>query len=118
MAHGVPMATTEQSCGSAGAFFVDVGISSTHRIARFWRLDDSPIEMPRAMAPVAATIHTNSSSLVLFDGGAQAADDSSEPSHARWQERQPSYSLDPNAVIAAFTSSQSNPTLPSNSENR
>jgi hypothetical protein len=30
------------SCGAAGAFFLDVGISSTHHIARFWRLQESP----------------------------------------------------------------------------
>jgi len=32
MAHGVPLATTTggESCGTAGAFFLDVGISSTH----------------------------------------------------------------------------------------
>src|SRR5579859_1963046 len=31
MAHGVPLATTkEEGCGSVGAFFLDVGISSTH----------------------------------------------------------------------------------------
>src|SRR5262245_58721987 len=36
MAHGVPLATTGgESCGAAGAFFLDVGISSTHDIARF-----------------------------------------------------------------------------------
>src|SRR5262249_20573879 len=48
MAHGVPLATT--SCGAAGAFFLDVGISSTHHIARFWRLHESLAEMPRAAA--------------------------------------------------------------------
>src|SRR5262245_30048203 len=57
MAHGVPLATTkEESCGSAGAFFLDVGISSTHHIARFFRLNESLVEMPRVAAPVSATI--------------------------------------------------------------
>ncbi|MBV8819139.1 MAG: PHB depolymerase family esterase [Acidobacteriaceae bacterium] len=101
MAHGVPLATTTaESCGSAGAFFLDVGISSTHRIARFWRLHETPVEIPRDVARVPATIQTNSSSLVLSDAGAEGADSSAEPLHARWQERQSSYSLDPNAVIA------------------
>ena len=38
MAHGVPLATTmgDDSCGAAGAFFLDAGISSTHHIASFW----------------------------------------------------------------------------------
>jgi len=32
MAHGVPLATTKggERCGAPGAFFLDVGISSTH----------------------------------------------------------------------------------------
>jgi poly(3-hydroxybutyrate) depolymerase len=53
MAHGVPLAATTggESCGAAGAFFLDVGISSTHHIARFWRLHESLVEMPRAAAP-------------------------------------------------------------------
>src|SRR5215472_15874271 len=57
MAHGVPLATTgQQSCGTAGAFFLDVGISSTHHIARFWRLHESLGEMPHTAAPVLAPI--------------------------------------------------------------
>src|SRR6266550_5393032 len=50
MAHGVPLATTTdgESCGAAGAFFLDVGISSTHHIARFWRLHESLVEITRA----------------------------------------------------------------------
>ena len=42
MAHGVPLAsaTTEDSCGTAGAFFLEAGISSTHRIADFWCLGE------------------------------------------------------------------------------
>jgi poly(3-hydroxybutyrate) depolymerase len=53
MAHGVPLATTTggESCGAAGAFFLDVGISSTHHIALFWRLHESLVELPRAAAP-------------------------------------------------------------------
>jgi len=102
MAHGVPLATTtEESCGSAGAFFLDVGISSTHRIARFWGLHESLVDISREVARVPATIQTNARSLILSDAAAEAADNSAEPSHARWQERHSSYSLDPNAVIAA-----------------
>jgi poly(hydroxyalkanoate) depolymerase family esterase len=42
MAHGVPLATGAgaQSCGAAGAFLLDVGISSTYHIARFFGLAD------------------------------------------------------------------------------
>ena len=61
MAHGVPLATTPggQSCGAAGAFFLDVGISSTHHIARFWRLHESLVEMPRRCAGVGADLGCN-----------------------------------------------------------
>jgi len=40
MGHGVPLAlnTDAESCGSASAFFLDAGISSTHYIAGFWGL--------------------------------------------------------------------------------
>ena len=58
MAHGVPLAAIPrgESCGAAGAFFLDVGISSTHHIARFWRLHEALVEMPRAAGPVSAPI--------------------------------------------------------------
>lgn len=41
MAHGVPIAASmgAQRCGAPGPFFLDVGISSTHRIASMWGLD-------------------------------------------------------------------------------
>jgi hypothetical protein len=98
MAHGVPLATrAEDSCGSAGAFFLDVGISSTHRIARFWRLHESVLEMPRAEA----LVPQNSRPLVLSDAAAKGADNSAEPLYAHWQQRPSSYSLNPNAVITA-----------------
>lgn len=40
MAHGVPIAAGvgDGSCGEAAPFILDVGISSTHRIAQFWNL--------------------------------------------------------------------------------
>jgi hypothetical protein len=40
MAHGAPLATgsAEEQCGIAGAFLLDVGISSSYHIARFWGL--------------------------------------------------------------------------------
>src|SRR5579862_9126251 len=51
MAHGVPLATSgEDAYGAVGAFFLDAGISSTHRIASFWRLSEDSAAMPRAAA--------------------------------------------------------------------
>jgi poly(hydroxyalkanoate) depolymerase family esterase len=102
MAHGVPLATGGESCGAAGAFFLDVGISSTHRIARFWRLHESLVEMPRAAEPMSAPIQISTGDRAFIIAGAVAdgSRSSAEPPLAE-EERQTSYPLDPNAVIAA-----------------
>jgi hypothetical protein len=103
MAHGVPLATTtEESCGSVGAFFLDVGISSTHHIVRFWNLHQALVERRQAAVPVPTTVRTLSGrSLVIAEAAAEGAHDSAEASSAHDQERQKRYPLDPNAVIAA-----------------
>jgi poly(hydroxyalkanoate) depolymerase family esterase len=104
MAHGVPLATTtEESCGSAGAFFLDVGISSTHHIARFFRLHESLVEMPRAAAPLSTTIQipTDGGALVIAGAAAEGVHSSAEVSLAEGEERQTRYPFDPNAIIAA-----------------
>jgi poly(hydroxyalkanoate) depolymerase family esterase len=104
MSHGVPLATAaEESCGSAGAFFLDVGISSTHHIARFWRLRESTVEVPRAAAPVSAMIEipTGGGALVFARAAAEDAHRTAEASFAGSEERQTRYPLDPNVVIAA-----------------
>jgi hypothetical protein len=101
MMHGVPLATTTgERCGSAGAFFLDVGISSTHHIARFFCLHESLVEMPRAAAPVSTTIQipTGGGALVIAGTAAEAVHSSAE---ASGEKRQTRYPLDPNAVIAA-----------------
>jgi poly(hydroxyalkanoate) depolymerase family esterase len=43
MAHGTPLATgqADQECGTAGPFLLDVGISSSYHIARFFGLADA-----------------------------------------------------------------------------
>ena len=105
MAHGVPLAVTTagESCGTAGAFFLNVGISSTHHIARFWRLHESLVEMPRAGAPVPAPIKipTDDRVFVMVEADAEASHSSVEASFAEGEGRQTRYPLDPNAVIAA-----------------
>jgi poly(hydroxyalkanoate) depolymerase family esterase len=104
MSHGVPLATAaEESCGSAGAFFLDVGISSTHHIARFWQLQESTVEVPRAAAPVSAMIEfpTGGGALVVARAAAEDAHRTAEASFAESEERQTRYPLDPNVVIAA-----------------
>jgi hypothetical protein len=105
MAHGVPLATTTggESCGAAGAFFLDVGISSTHHIARFWRLHESLVEMPRAAAPVSVPIQipTDGRAFVIAGAAAEGSHSSAEALLAEGEERQTRYPLDPNVVIAA-----------------
>jgi poly(hydroxyalkanoate) depolymerase family esterase len=101
MMHGVPLATTTgERCGSAGAFFLDVGISSTHYIARFFRLNESLVEMPRTVAPVSPTIQipTEGGALVVAEAAPEGVHSSAEAESEKWQTR---YPLDPNAVIAA-----------------
>jgi poly(hydroxyalkanoate) depolymerase family esterase len=101
MAHGVPLATTgRESCGAAGAFFLDVGISSTHHIARFWHLHESVVEMPRATSRSAAIqIPIDAGGFVLV--GAPAAGSQSSAEDSQGQNQRSHYTVDPNAVIAA-----------------
>ncbi len=93
MAHGVPLAIggDAESCGAAGPFFLDVGISSTHRIARFWGLHEPLVETPRVAAFVPAP-----SAIPTHEGApphVSAEDDG--------REQQTHDALNPNDVIAA-----------------
>ena len=44
MAHGTPLSVgpADDQCGAAGAFLLEVGISSSYRIAKFWGLAQVP----------------------------------------------------------------------------
>jgi hypothetical protein len=101
MAHGVPLATTTggENSGASGAFFLDVGISSTHHVARFWCLH----EMPRAAAPasVPMQIPTDDRAFVIAEAASQGSPSSAEALLAGGEERQTRYPLDPNVVIGA-----------------
>jgi poly(hydroxyalkanoate) depolymerase family esterase len=100
MAHGVPLATTGgEICGAVGAFFLDVGISSTHHIARFWRLHESLAEKPRDARPMSTLIKISTDGRASIIAGA-ASEGSAEPPLAE-EERQTSHPLDPNTIIAA-----------------
>jgi poly(hydroxyalkanoate) depolymerase family esterase len=105
MAHGVPLAASMggETCGAAGAFFLDVGISSTHHIARFWHLHESVVEMPRAAAPLSVPIKlpADDHAVVIAGAAAEGSHSTAEGFLAGGEERQARYSLDPNAVIAA-----------------
>ena len=106
MAHGVPLgsATGDEFCGSPGAFFLDVGISSTHHIARFWRLDEDRIEMlPREIATVTVprAIQTDGRAVVKAGETAGSWSKPDEASLGRDGERHARTPLDPNLAIAA-----------------
>ncbi len=51
MAHGTPLATSagEKTCGVPGAFLLDVGISSSYHIAKFWGLTKRPRRIGRLL---------------------------------------------------------------------
>jgi hypothetical protein len=58
MAHGTPLAAgdSDDKCGTPGAFLIDVGISSSYHIAKFWGLADRAraiqrSKLPRPVAP-------------------------------------------------------------------
>lgn len=55
MAHGAPLAVGagDEQGGAAGPFLLDVGLSSTHGIARFFGLVDAAAPAPRAPRPQA-----------------------------------------------------------------
>jgi len=105
MAHGVPLATMTgaQRCGAAGAFFLDAGISSTHHIARFWHLDESPVALPRAGASMPAPVPLPVQGRALAIAGAAGGGPHrpAEPWLAEGEEQPTCDPLDPNTVIAA-----------------
>jgi poly(hydroxyalkanoate) depolymerase family esterase len=107
MGHGVPLATDADahSCGAAGDFLLDVGISSTYHIARFFGLaDERPAKHGQAAAwsemegLVAATASSGPPAPaigVLADAGRGSGhvQETSPPPGAQ--------ALDPSSVIAA-----------------
>jgi poly(hydroxyalkanoate) depolymerase family esterase len=105
MAHGVPIDATSSSngCGAPGAFFLDVGISSTHHIAGFWHLGDGLTATSHAPATVPAPdlVQTDSRAVaVAAKAGASDADETADAPDARQTSRRP---LDPmQAIGAAF----------------
>ena len=53
MAHGTPLAAGDahDKCGKPGAFLLDVGISSSYHIAKFWGLADRARAIQRSRLP-------------------------------------------------------------------
>ena len=105
MTHGVPLGTTSgrEGCGTAGAFFLEVGISSTHHIARFWGLPKSLAEKPRVAALVSApsAMPNDEGACVMLGARPESSHVSTEDTVAARDERQTQYALNPNDVIAA-----------------
>jgi poly(hydroxyalkanoate) depolymerase family esterase len=102
MAHGVPLATSgEGACGAVGAFFLDVGISSTHHITSFWRLSEDSVAMPRAAAAVAARAPVLSDArAVVAAGEALLSESDSEAPSFTADADTTTRRFDPNYVIA------------------
>ncbi|MGB6537317.1 MAG: PHB depolymerase family esterase [Xanthobacteraceae bacterium] len=103
MAHGVPLATAgEDGCGAAGAFFLDAGISSTRRIADFWRLGERSAEMPRAFmlgpVPDETPMGARPTAAAGIIAARRDAAEASSPARSAAATRR---TLDPNQVIAA-----------------
>jgi len=101
MMHGVPLATTaREGCGAAGAFFLDVGLSSTHHIARFWRLHESLVDMPIAAAPAAELIQLPADNRAFLAAGTAAENAHSQAKgRAGDAKQQTRYPHDPNVAI-------------------
>jgi len=71
MAHGTPLAVGkgDDRCGAAGAFLLDVGISSSYHIAKFWGLAGRS----RAAAPKEAKLNPTASARPHLVGRQQPA---------------------------------------------
>lgn len=104
MAHGAPLATGlgEHNCGSAGAFFFDAGISSTHHIASFWGLADG---IPQASRLAAAAkprgVPIESQAGAFAEAAGPANDAANEAADAAKAEPYGRGLFDPNLAIAA-----------------
>jgi hypothetical protein len=105
MAHGVPLETRtgRETCGAAGAFFLDAGISSTHHIARFWGLHESLGEKQRvgARIPAPSGIAYGQGAAVILGGRRETSHVSTRDTVVERDERQAQHGFDPNDVIAA-----------------
>ncbi|WP_201859857.1 extracellular catalytic domain type 1 short-chain-length polyhydroxyalkanoate depolymerase [Microvirga soli] len=74
MAHGTPLAVgdDENSYGAAGPFLLDVGISSSYRIAEFWGLTEQADDVSRIRTTPEPVRHDPPT---LFTGNRPAADE-------------------------------------------
>jgi hypothetical protein len=100
MAHGVPLATSRDSCGAPGPFFLDAGLSSTHRIAQFWGLGHD-----QTLRTVSVAEGVGQSRFAVLPGRNDAAEAAAEVEDTASLEVEATEavqpSLNPNDVIAA-----------------
>ena len=104
MAHGVPLAPSlgAEGCGAAGPFFLNVGISSTHQIARFWGLGEGSAETQGAAAGLVTRPDWMRVDAHAIDVAESTGSDWTKPAEASsepeaWQDR----FRNPNLAIAA-----------------
>jgi poly(hydroxyalkanoate) depolymerase family esterase len=104
MAHGVPLASTlgKNNCGATGPFFFDAGISSTHHIAKFWRLGEALAETSRGVAVSAPrSIKAENRDRAVAKAASDNASAESNPAHAANAAPDVRGLFDPNIAIAA-----------------
>lgn len=106
MAHGVPLASSmgAEGCGSASPFFLNVGISSTHRIARFWGLGEGLVEKQGVAAGLVTEPDRSRADAGAIEVVGRTGSGWNEPAEASFesealQDARPFH--DPNLVIAA-----------------
>jgi poly(hydroxyalkanoate) depolymerase family esterase len=101
MGHGVPLATGQgdERCGTPGPFFLEVGLSSTHQIAKFWGLTavSQDARSPASTNLRKAQIRTSPSVAATRFGGGTADPLGQAP---LWHAG-PATPIDPNVAIAA-----------------
>jgi len=102
MGHGVPLATGQgdERCGTPGPFFLEVGLSSTHQIAKFWGLIavSQDARSPASTNLLQKAQIRTSPSVAATRFGGRTAD---PPDQAPLWHTSPLTPIDPNVAIAA-----------------
>jgi feruloyl esterase len=83
MAHGTPLATGngDEHAGAAGAFLLDVGISSSYHIAKFFGLTHAkPVRVPERRVPIVPDEARADAESIEEDAGAAPPGQSQTPS--------------------------------------
>jgi poly(hydroxyalkanoate) depolymerase family esterase len=104
IAHGVPINSGRgaERCGAAGPFFLDVGISSSHHIAKFWGLRENSDTLGLPALRERRSVRGQSSDAAIEARAAATGVIPSEPAHRPLEANAGSGHplVDANAVIA------------------